>query len=280
MMDMGKYVKPAFLVIVASALAVLFIAPLLWMVSISLKDDVEAILPNLSFIPEQPTIANYVNVLTGGDLNVPIWRWVFNSLFVGVVTTVLVVAIDALAAYGLARLDVPFKNVILAMVVGTMMVPGIVWFLPLYAEFSALQLIDTYWALILPYTSGAFGVFLLYQFFMSFPKEIEEAAYLDGANKFQIFYKILLPSAKPTLWTLAILTFMGVFNDFVWPLYATNSDEMRTLTAGIAIMTQGSYVNSPNKLMALSTIATIPVLVVFLIGQKSFIKAVTQSGIK
>lgn len=279
-MDMGKYVKPAFLVIVASALAVLFIAPLLWMVSISLKDDVEAILPNLSFIPEQPTIANYVNVLTGGDLNVPIWRWVFNSLFVGVVTTVLVVAIDALAAYGLARLDVPFKNVILAMVVGTMMVPGIVWFLPLYAEFSALQLIDTYWALILPYTSGAFGVFLLYQFFMSFPKEIEEAAYLDGANKFQIFYKILLPSAKPTLWTLAILTFMGVFNDFVWPLYATNSDEMRTLTAGIAIMTQGSYVNSPNKLMALSTIATIPVLVVFLIGQKSFIKAVTQSGIK
>ncbi|WP_027408513.1 carbohydrate ABC transporter permease [Anoxybacteroides tepidamans] len=277
---MKKYIKPILSIIIASVLAVVFIAPLLWMVSISFKDDVEAILPNLNIIPDHPTVANYVNVLTGGDLNVPIWRWVFNSLFVGVVTTVLVVAIDALAAYGLARLDVPFKNVILAMIVGTMMIPSIVWFLPLYAEFSKLQLIDTYWALILPYTSGAFGVFLLYQFFTSFPKEIEEAAYLDGANKFQIFYRILLPSAKPALWTLAILTFMGVFNDFVWPLYATNSDEMRTLTAGIAIMTQGSYVNSPNKMMALSTIATIPVLLVFLIGQKSFVKAVTQSGIK
>lgn len=275
-----RKLKSTILVLVATVLAVLFIAPLLWMVSISFKDDIEAIMPNLSFIPDQPTIANYVNVLTGGDLNVPILRWVFNSLFVGVVTTLLVVAIDALAAYGLARLDIPFKRVIFSMIVGTMMIPSIVWFLPLYSEFNALGLIDTYWALILPYTSGAFGVFLLYQFFAAFPKEIEEAAYLDGANKFQIFYQILLPSARPMLWTLAILTFMGVFNDFVWPLYATSSDEMRTLTAGIAIMTQGSYVSTPNKMMALSTIATIPVMIVFLIGQKSFVKAVTQAGIK
>lgn len=275
-----RKLKPAILIVVASILAILFIAPLLWMVSISFKDDIEAILPNLSIIPENPTIANYVNVLTGGDLNVPILRWVFNSLFVGIVTTVLVVVIDALAAYGLARLDIPFKRVIFSMIVGTMMIPSIVWFLPLYSEFNALGLIDTYWALILPYTSGAFGVFLLYQFFASFPKEIEEAAYLDGANKIQIFYQVLLPSAKPMLWTLAILTFMGVFNDFVWPLYATSSDEMRTLTAGIAIMTQGSYVSTPNKMMALSTIATIPVMIVFLIGQKSFVKAVTQAGIK
>lgn len=277
---MKKNIKPAILILIASALAVVFIAPLLWMVSISFKDDIEAILPNLNMIPHNPTISNYINVLTGGDLNVPILRWAFNSLFVGVVTTVLVVTIDSLAAYGLARLDIPFKRVIFSMIVGTMMVPGIVWFLPLYTEFSDLQLTDTYWALILPYTSGAFGVFLLYQFFASFPKEIEEAAFLDGANKFQIYYRILLPSAKPMLWTLAILTFMGVFNDFVWPLYATSSDEMRTLTAGIAIMTQGSYVNTPNKMMALSTIATIPVMLVFLIGQKSFVKAVTQAGIK
>lgn len=272
--------KPTILILVASILAILFIAPLLWMVSISFKDDIEAVLPNLSIIPNNPTIENYVNVLTGGDLNVPILRWVCNSLVVGIATTALVVAIDALAAYGLARLDIPFKRVIFSMIVGTMMIPSIVWFLPLYSEFNALGLIDTYWALILPYTSGAFGVFLLYQFFASFPREIEEAAHLDGANKFQIFYQILLPSAKPMLWTLAILTFMGVFNDFVWPLYATNSDEMRTLTAGIAIMTQGSYVSAPNKMMALSTIATIPVMIVFLIGQKSFVKAVTQAGIK
>ncbi|ADI26380.1 UNVERIFIED_ORG: multiple sugar transport system permease protein [Anoxybacillus amylolyticus] len=275
-----RYMKSALLITIASILAVVFIMPLLWMVSISFKDDIEAILPNLNVIPDNPTFANYSNVLTGGELNVPILRWIFNSLFVGIVTTILVVTIDALAAYGLARLDIPFRKTIFSIIVSTMMIPSIVWFLPLYAEFNSLGLIDTYWALILPYTAGAFGVFLLYQFFSSFPKEIEEAAYLDGANKFQIFYRILLPSAKPALWTLAILTFMGVFNDFVWPLYATNSDEMRTLTAGIAIMTQGSYVNMPNKLMALSTIATIPVMVIFLIGQKSFVKAVTQAGIK
>ncbi len=275
-----RYMKSALLITIASILAVVFIMPLLWMVSISFKDDIEAILPNLNVIPDNPTFANYSNVLTGGELNVPILRWIFNSLFVGIITTILVVTIDALAAYGLARLDIPFRKTIFSIIVSTMMIPSIVWFLPLYAEFNSLGLIDTYWALILPYTAGAFGVFLLYQFFSSFPKEIEEAAYLDGANKFQIFYRILLPSAKPALWTLAILTFMGVFNDFVWPLYATNSDEMRTLTAGIAIMTQGSYVNMPNKLMALSTVATIPVMVIFLIAQKSFVKAVTQAGIK
>ncbi|NNU83917.1 carbohydrate ABC transporter permease [Geobacillus sp. BMUD] len=275
-----RYMKSTLLITIASVLAAVFIMPLLWMVSISFKDDIEAILPNLNVIPDNPTFANYSDVLTGGELNVPILRWIFNSLFVGIVATILVVTVDALAAYGLARLDIPFRKMIFSIIVSTMMIPNIVWFLPLYAEFNNLGLIDTYWALILPYTAGAFGVFLLYQFFSSFPKEIEEAAYLDGANKFQIFYRILLPSAKPVLWTLAILTFMGVFNDFVWPLYATNSDEMRTLTAGIAIMTQGSYVNTPNKLMALSTIATIPVMVIFLIGQKSFVKAVTQAGIK
>lgn len=123
-------------------------------------------------------------------------------------------------------------------------------------------------------------MFLLYQFFTDFPRELEEAAYIDGANKWQIFIKVLLPTSAPILWTLGILQFMGIYNDFVWPLYTTTTSDMRTLTAGIAILTQGAFTSSPAKMMTFSTIATIPILIVFFIGQRSFVKAVTQSGIK
>ncbi|KAI7255584.1 hypothetical protein KC345_g11113, partial [Hortaea werneckii] len=132
-------------------------------------------------------------------------------------------------------------------------------------------------ALILPATAGAFGVFLLYQFFVSFPKEIEEAARIDGVNKWNLYARILLPSAVSIMMTLGIFTFMGIYNDFVWPLYATTSPEMRTITAGIAMMATGSYTQSYGKLMAMTTIAALPVLIIFIVGQKSFVKAITSS---
>src|SRR5690606_13804825 len=138
----------------------------------------------------------------------------------------------------------------------------------------------TYAALILPYTAGAFGVFLLYQFFISFPKDIEEAARIDGANKWKLYTHIMLPSSVSIMVTLLIFTFMGIYNDFVWPLYATTSPEMRTITAGIAMMAQGSYTQSYGKLMAMTAAAAIPVVVIFIIGQRSFVKAITQSAIK
>jgi multiple sugar transport system permease protein len=278
---MSKKAKQSLLILIASVLGIVFLVPILWMVTISLKTDAEAFLPTLSLIPNKPTWINYIQALTGGDLDVPILRWISNSLLVSIVGTLLVLSIDALAAYGLARLDVPFKKGLLSMFLSTMMIPGIVWFVPQYVEFQNLHLIGTYGALILPYTAGAFGVFLLYQFFLAFPKEIEEAAYMDGANKWKIFVNIMLPSSKSILWTLAVITFMGIFNDYIWPYYAAaGNDNMLTLTSGIAVMTQGSYVNSPNKMMALTTIATIPVLSVFLLAQKSIVKGITHSGIK
>jgi multiple sugar transport system permease protein len=276
-----KMSKQTILILVATILGILFIVPILWMITISLKSDAEAFLPTLSFIPKNPTFSNYVNELTGGSLDVPIVQWAINSMIVSITGTILVLVIDALAAYGLARLDVPFKKLLVSVILSTMMIPAIVWFVPQYVEFQNLHLIGTYGALILPYTAGAFGVFLLYQFFLGFPKELEEAAYLDGANKWQIFIKVLLPSSKAILWTLAVITFMGIFNDYIWPYYAAAGDNnMLTLTSGIAVMTQGSYVSQPNKMMALSTIATIPVLIVFLFAQKYIVKGITQSGIK
>jgi multiple sugar transport system permease protein len=268
-----------FIVVVAILVGLIFIVPILWMLATSFKTDQEAFTAGIKWIPEVFTLENYQYSL-GGNTDTPVLQWMGNSIFVGVVGTLIVLVVDTLAAYGLARLDVPFKKLLIGIFIGSLTIPWVITFLPLYMEFNTLGLLDTYAVLILPYSSNAFGVFLLYQYFLSFPKELEEAAFLDGANKWQVFVKIVLPSAKPVIWTLAIFTFMGIYNDFLWPLVTTNSPEMRTITTGIAIMQQGSFVSSPGRLMALTSIATIPAVLLFIIGQRSFIKGVNQSGIK
>jgi multiple sugar transport system permease protein len=268
-----------FIVIIAILVGLIFIVPILWMLATSFKTDQEAFTAGIKWIPEVFTLENYQYSLAGNS-DTPVLQWMGNSIFVGVVGTLIVLVVDTLAAYGLARLDVPFKKLLISIFIGSLTIPWVITFLPLYMEFSTLGLLDTYAVLILPYSSNAFGVFLLYQYFLSFPKELEEAAFLDGANKMQVFVKIVLPSARPVIWTLAIFTFMGIYNDFLWPLVTTNSPEMRTITTGIAIMQQGSFVSSPGRLMALTSIATIPAVLLFIIGQRSFIKGVNQSGIK
>ncbi|HAQ07030.1 MAG TPA: carbohydrate ABC transporter permease [Bacillus bacterium] len=271
-----------FIIVVAIVVALFFMAPLLWMIATSFKSDFEAFTAGIKWLPEEFTLENYLYSLGLGDVagDVPVLKWMGNSLFVGVTGTLLVLTVDTLAAYGLARLDVPFKKFFISMFIGSMMIPWVITFLPLYMQFSNFGLLNTYAVLILPYSANAFGVFLLYQFFKGFPKSLEEAAHLDGANKWQVFTQVVLPSARPIIWTLAIFTFMGIYNDFLWPLVTTNSPEMRTITTGIAVMQQGSFVSSPGRLMALTSIATIPAVLLFVVGQRAFIKGVTQSGIK
>ncbi|MFS0728169.1 carbohydrate ABC transporter permease [Paenibacillus sp. 1P07SE] len=276
-----KAARTWLLILLATILAVIFLLPLVWMISTSFKNDFEALAGQMNFIPQKPTLQNYIAGLSGELMNVPIVRWITNSLSVGLIGTFLVLLFNSMAAYALARLsDLPLRRTLFSMFVASLMIPGVLTFLPMYMEFNALGLINTYAALILPYTAGAFGVFLLYQFFISFPKGIEEAARIDGANKWQIYVRILLPASVSIMVTLGIFTFMGIYNDFVWPLYATTSPEMRTITAGIALMAQGSYTQAYGKLMAMTTIATLPVLLVFVLGQRSFVKAITQAGVK
>ncbi|MDN3017289.1 carbohydrate ABC transporter permease [Paenibacillus sp. BSR1-1] len=268
-----------FIIIIAIIVGLIFIVPILWMLATSFKTDQEAFTAGIKWIPKVFTLENYQFSLAGNS-DTPVIQWMGNSLFVGIVGTLIVLFVDTLAAYGLARLDIPFKKLLISIFIGSLTIPWVITFLPLYMEFNKLGLLDTYAVLILPYSANAFGVFLLYQYFRGFPKELEEAAFLDGANKWQVFVKVVLPSARPVIWTLAIFTFMGIYNDFLWPLVTTNSPEMRTITTGIAIMQQGSFVSSPGRLMALTSIATIPAVLLFIIGQRSFIKGVTQSGIK
>ncbi|MGO4109929.1 carbohydrate ABC transporter permease [Paenibacillus sp. YAF4_2] len=273
--------KKTLLVLVAVLIAVIFLLPLIWMLSTSFKNDFEALAGQLSLIPKKPTFENYLDGLKGNLMNVPITRWITNSLFVGAAGTAIVLLFSSMAAYALARLqDLPLRKLMFPMFIGSMMIPGVLTFLPMYMEFNALGWINTYAALIFPYSSGAFGVFLLFQFFTAFPKEIEEAARIDGANKWQIYSRILLPASVSIMVTLAIFTFMGIYNDFVWPLYSTTSPEMRTITAGIAMMAQGSYTQAYGKLMSMTVIATLPVFIIFIVGQRSFVKAITQAGVK
>jgi multiple sugar transport system permease protein len=274
----GKKFKKSLVVMLAIVVAAFFIIPIAWMFSTSIKTDVEAVDPNLHWVPEDPTIRNYEYTLIENKEETPVLRWGLNSIFVSLAGTLLVVTVDALCAYALARLNLPFKNVLFAIFIATMMVPWVVIFLPLYLEFSAFKMLDTYWPLIIPYSANAFGVFLLRQFFLNIPSYLEEAAMIDGANKLRIFWSVVLPLARPALLALGVFTFITIYNDFLWPLIATSSVEMRTATVGIAIMQLGSFVTSPGKLMALTALATIPMFTVFLIAQKYFIQGVSFTG--
>ncbi|OCT13405.1 ABC transporter permease [Paenibacillus pectinilyticus] len=269
-----------FYVLLASILGIIFILPILWMVSNSFKTDVEVMAPVFHLFPQQFTWDNFHTIFVGGDVEVPIFRWMFNSFFVGFAATLLVVLLDAMAAYALAKLDIPFKKTLFALFIGSMMVPGIISFLPQYLNFSNLNLINTYYVLILPYSGGALGVFMLIQFFQGFPNEIIEAARIDGANKWQVFASVLMPSSVSIVTTLSIFTFMSVFNDYVWPFFTVTDLEMRTLTAGVAVMATGSFTQSYGKLMALATLSTVPTLIIFLIGQRQFIQSITATGVK
>lgn len=269
-----------FYVLLASLLGIIFILPMLWMFSNSFKTDAEVMAPVFHLLPQEFTWDNFHTIFVGGDVEVPIFRWIFNSFFVGFAATVLVLFLDTMAAYALTKLDIPFKKTLFALFIGSLMVPGIISFLPQYLSFSNLNLINTYYVLILPYSGGALGVFLLIQFFQSFPHEIIEATRIDGANKWHVFTSVLLPSSVSIVTTLAIFTFMNVFNDYVWPFFTVTDLEMRTLTAGVAVMATGSFTASYGKLMALATLSTIPTLIIFLIGQKQFIQSITATGVK
>jgi multiple sugar transport system permease protein len=206
-------------------------------------------------------------------------RYYFNSIFVAVSVTVGQLITCSLAAYAFARLKFWGRDALFYMFLGTMMIPYQVTMIPSFIVLHWLGWIDSYKALIVPGLASAFGTFLLRQFFLTIPKELEEAAYIDGCSRFRVLWQIIIPLSKPALSTLAIFTFMGVFNDFIWALIVINSNEMNTVQLGLAIF-RDRYLTQWDLLMAGSVTATIPILLVFFSAQRYFIKGITLSGIK
>lgn len=212
---------------------------------------------------------------------IPMGRYFWNSLFVAVVTTVFHVLFCAMAGYAFSRMSFPRKNLIFFLFLMTLMVPPQVNIVPLFFLMKTFHWIDTYWALIVPAVFGAFGVFLMRQWFNGLPKELEDAAVIDGCSPWDTFSQVALPLARPALAALGIFVFITNWNSFMWPLIVTNSESMRTLPVGIAAlddaMTQA--VDWP-LLMGASAVSIIPVLIIFLIGQRQFIQGLLAGSLK
>lgn len=245
---------------------------------------------NLSFVPNGEifnqggklfysplSLENYSNVFE----KIPIWKYFANSLFVSLATTIGQVLISTLAGYAFARLHFKFRNELFLIVLVTMLIPPQVNIIPLFFLMRLLHWVNTYPALILPGLFGGFGIFMMRQYFLGFPKDLEEAAKIDGCNLYETFFKIVMPLAMPAVATLAIFTFVTTWNSFLWPLIITNSESMRTLPVGLAIF-KGSFreVTLWGDLLACSAICTLPVIGVFLLGKKYFISDILQGGVK
>ncbi|ADV66110.1 carbohydrate ABC transporter permease [Deinococcus maricopensis] len=263
--------------ILLCVLAVLFLAPIYWMVTTALKAETDVISSPTQWFPAHPTLDNFREVLTSPDGN--ILRWMWNSLFVATVFTVVHVSLCALTAYPLARMRFPGRDLIFWIILGSMMIPWVVTLIPTYLMMLKFNWINSFHALIWPGIAGAFGVFMLRQFFLGLPKELEEAARLDGANSFQVLWKIILPLSIPALVTLAVFSFMGSWNNFIWPLYVVTDIDKLTLPVGVTTFSQ-RYVTEYGKLMASTAIASIPVLVAYLFAQRYLIAGLSTTGMK
>ncbi|CAN5540615.1 carbohydrate ABC transporter permease [soil metagenome] len=257
--------------------ALAFIMPFALAIATSFKTRAEVQANPLGLIPQQVTFEAY-RAMAAVDLP----RWAFNSAVVTTFVTLGRLFLDSLAGYALARLKFPGRAAVFALVVGVLAVPGIVLAIPRFIVLGQLGLLNSYAGLILPLAVDAFGIFLMKQFFESIPKEMEEAARMDGATIFQTFWRIILPLAAPGLIALTILSFQGSWNEFLHPLIAAPSDpSLRTLPVGLALLrgAGGEQLDFP-LLMAGSLLTTIPVAIIFFTFQRYFISGVAASGVK
>ncbi len=272
---LGRVVSTLLVHVVVYGLALVTVVPFLWMAVTSVKELQDILTYPPKWIPDRITINNFVSAFDAA----PFGRYYFNSVFVAVSVTMGHLVTCSMAAYAFARLRFWGRDVLFYIFLGTMMIPGQVTMIPGFMVLHWLGWIDTYYALIVPGLASAFGTFLLRQFFLTIPRDLEDAASLDGCSKFGLLWRIILPLSRPALATLAVFTFMGVFNDFLWALVVVSSDEMKTVQLGLAIF-RDRYQTDWGQLMAASVTATLPILLVFFAAQKYFIKGITLSGLK
>ena len=264
------------------ALAVLWLAPIAWVVATSLKPAENIIRLPPEWIPWPVTGAHYHEVLLGSSRTARIGRAFVNSLVVSIGSVVLVLGTSALAAYPLARMRFPGRDLIFALLVGSLMIPNAVLLVPQYVLTQQLGWLSTYQGLIVPEAAMlfAFGVFLLRQFFLGMPRELEDAARIDGAGPWQVFWRIIVPLSQPVLAALAIFAFRSAWNDFLWPLIAVNKPEMFPLPVALALLRNAYSSESYGPIMAGAALSAVPLLVVFVVANRRIVEGVRLSGLK
>src|SRR5215212_1212970 len=266
--------------VVLIILALIWAVPVLWMIATSLKPEAQTITVPPHWLPEQLsdlTFDNYRSVLFFGR-GVDLLKSFGNSIYVALIGTLLVVIVDVLAGYAFARLRFPGRNLLFALTVASLIVPGEILLIPNYVTVWRLGWLNTYNALIFPALAGGFGVFLMRQFMLGIPRELEEAAQIDGAGNFRIFTTIVVPLARGAIATLAIFTFLNFWNEFTWPYLTINDAGRMTLPIAL-IQFKGDYFSNYGELMAGAAISALPAIAVFLAAQRLIIRSITLTGI-
>ncbi|MBG6216883.1 multiple sugar transport system permease protein [Arthrobacter sp. CAN_A6] len=264
--------------VILSLVALVFISPLIFMIITSFKTRADATGIPPTWIPNPFSLEAYRTILAP-DSNTPVLRWFVNSMIAALLHSALVVVTASLAAYPLARMNFRGKKIVFAVIVATLLVPPVILVIPNYLIVSDLGWLNSLVAIIVPTAASAFGVFFMRQFFIALPDDLEEAARLDGANRFEMFTKIILPLAKPAMATLALLAFLTNWNDFLWPIYVLFSPEVQTLPPGLSTLQSANAVRY-DLLMAGAVVASVPVLALFVFLQRFIIEGVSRSGVK
>jgi multiple sugar transport system permease protein len=264
---------PIYLALIAGA--VLMVFPFAWMVSTSLTTDAQLFVTPPQLIPNPAQPENYGRVADA----FPIGRFALNSAVVAVLTTLLQLITSAMGAYAFARIRFPGREALFIVYLATLMVPIQVIVVPLFIEMRLIGQVNSYGGLILPGIASAFGTFLLRQYFLSLPIELEEAAWMDGASRWTIFSRIVLPLSGPALATFGIFAFMASWNAFLWPLLVVSDTELMTLPVGLSNL-HGRYVTEWNLVMAGATLSVIPIVIVYLAAQRYVVRGIALSGLK
>ena len=259
--------------LVTAVLAIMAIFPLLYMLSIAFKAPTEVFKSNL--IPAKPTLDNFVYVLT----EVPFWRYLTNTFIISAVVTAVALFFHTMAGYALARLRFPGRETIFLTMLSTFLVSLPVIIVPLFILVRSMGMLNSYAGLIIPAIFNAFGIFLLRQYYISLPRELEEAAVIDGAGYWRIYTSVILPLSRPIIAALAILFFLANWNSFLWPLTVASSPDLWVVQVAISNF-KSQYAASWNYTMAASTIVALPMLVLFVIFQKQIMDSIKTSGLK
>ena len=261
--------------IVAVVVTIIVVFPLYWMLVVAFSPRGEVFEPGLRLWPSSLTLENFEKIFD----RYPVWTWFGNSLVIGVFITAITTTVNLLAGYAFARLRFAGRDAVFLLVLSTMMIPVQAIMVAQFKLISGLELYCTYWGVILPGAAAAFGIFLARQFFLSIPDELVEAARIDGAGHIRIFLQVVLPLCKPLIAVLLLLTFLGSWNDFAWPLIALKENELFTLPVGL-IYLKGQTTPDYNAIMAMSLVSVIPMVLLFLFFQRYFVQGFARSGIR
>jgi multiple sugar transport system permease protein len=270
-MTPGKMVA----LLIAAVVAVLWLIPFAWATDTAFKSETDAAAAKVSWVPSSGfTFDAFAKVFQDG--NIPLWTW--NSFYTSAAITVITLVISALVAYALSRIDFKGKRLLMGVIVTSIIVPPPVLIIPLFYQMVALHLIDTSWAIILPQAIHPAMVFVLKKFFDQIPRELEEAAVMDGASRMRIFTQIILPLSRPILAAVAIFVFIGAWNNFLWPFIATNDNSLLTLPVGLQTI-KSAYGIQYAQNMASALLAALPLIVVFLFFQRQIVKGFATTGL-